>query len=196
MSASPEATSTFGRLAVGAVGLIVAAAVLFALIGAVTDEDTDPVAGDPTEDVTPTATESPTGGGDVTDEPTSPAPTTPAETATPTPTDGATETATDDPTTDPRIDPATVSVQVLDAVLDDAGATAAEVADQLAADGYQLIAENPAVRVYEQTTVFFVADNRPAAQQIAEDYGFSVVEPAPDNLSSSVDVHVVVGQDA
>ncbi len=146
------------------------------------------------------------GGGAADEQPTVSAPTTPAATTpatstpvgTPSPTDGATPTAT--PTgpatpTEPTatLAPADVSVQVLDATGGEGGA--AEVAADLQDAGYEVVAENAAVTTYEQTTVFYTEDRQDAARQIADEFGYPVVEAKPDNLSSSVDVHVVVGQD-
>jgi cobalamin biosynthesis protein CobT len=124
-----------------------------------------------------------------------------------TPTDEATEgteeeTATEEPTEDEpedtsteAVEPASVSVQVLDAVLDDAGVAAQGVADQMEADGYRIVVVNRASRVYAVTTVFWTPGNEAAARQIAAQYGFDRVELRPDNLSDTVSVHVVVGQD-
>lgn len=87
-------------------------------------------------------------------------------------------------------------MQVLDAVIDDGGQTARDVASRLSDDGYRVVATNKAVRRYDVTTVFYTAGNQAKARQIAAVYGFSRVEAQPGNLSESVDVHLVVGADA
>jgi hypothetical protein len=185
MARDPDATALLGRFLLGAVGLVVGGALLFALIGAVAGDDGDataapttPVATDDEPDPTTTPTDAPTD-----------APTGPAETATDTP--APTETATD---AGQAIDPDTVTVQVLDGT----GGTgaASEVAGRLRDAGYRIIAENRAIRVYDATTVFYTEGNEDAARQIAAQFGFSVVEPKPANLSSSVRIHLVVGTDA
>lgn len=131
-----------------------------------------------------------------------PAPTT--ETATePEPDADATDTATDDTATDDtgadggqQFDPASISVQVLDAYPDDGGTKTSELAQQLRADGYNVVATNKAYRRYEQTTVMFTPGFEAQARQIAQQYGFSEVREQPGNLSEQVQVHLVVGADA
>ncbi len=103
----------------------------------------------------------------------------------------------DDPpaTSDDRIAPSTISVQVLDAVLDDDQAAARRVGDELRGDGYRIVATNQAIRTYEKTTVMYTAGFEAQARQIAEEYGFTEVREKPDNLTDSVQVHLVVGLD-
>lgn len=126
---------------------------------------------------------------DPTSEPTSePAtePATPAETATPEP-DG-TEAATDGTRS-------SVSVQVLDATGGD-GDRLQAVVDRLRELGYRVVATNRAVRTYERSTVFYTDGHRDDAVMIREDIPeLSVVEEKPDNLSDSVNAHVIVGED-
>ncbi|MBW3658855.1 MAG: LytR C-terminal domain-containing protein [Actinobacteria bacterium] len=93
------------------------------------------------------------------------------------------------------LDPADISVQVLDAT-GEGGAAGDEVAEQLTQDGFNVVATNQAVRVYEVTTVFYTPGNEAKAEQLAAMYGYDAVEPEPGNLSHSVDVHLVVGTDA
>lgn len=140
----------------------------------------------------PTATEEPA---EPTDLATTPTETTtesvasPSPSPTPAPQPSPTETSAE------RIDPAEVSIQVLDGVLDDGGVAAHAVADELRGDGYNVIVVNQSYRTYDTTTVFFTEGNEPAARQLASDYGFARVEAKPSNLSSSVDIHLVVGKD-
>jgi outer membrane biosynthesis protein TonB len=207
---TPHGDTSFQRslliYAGGALGVVALFALVFAGIGALRGEPgdvtVDPVATG-TEAVTPT--EPPTA--DETTEP--PATSEPTETAAPSeePTTEPveTETATEEPSAEPspiappagEVDPASVSIQVLDAVLDDGGAAANRVADELREAGYRVVVVNKAARKYDATTVFHSsADGEPAARQIASQFSFTVVEPKPSNLSSSVDIHLVVGADA
>jgi hypothetical protein len=191
-----------------AVALVVVVAAAFWGIGQVQAEDTgDPLAasGSPTPAATTPATPdsgaTPTGPADAA----TPAPTTPDDD----PTDEPTADATPPPEPSPEptvsepvpsgqgdVDPAEISLQVLDAVLDDGGETAARVTDQLSADGFRVVARNQAIRRYAVTTVMYTPGNEAKAQQIAARYGYDRVEPQPGNLSNSVDVHLVVGADA
>jgi hypothetical protein len=185
-------TSVVKHLA-GAVALVLVVSAAFWAVGQVRTDDGSPTITAQPGDGTETVTDEPTSTADPANE-TSPSPAgedTETEPASPTETD--TET-TSEPPAEP-IDPATISVQVLDAVVDDDGEAASGVASSLRADGYRVVAENQAVRQYEQTTVFYTSGNEDAARQIAAAYGFEVVQEQPGNLSEDVDVHVVVGLD-
>lgn len=190
---------SIGRQLAGAAALVLVVAAAFWGIGQVRTDTGDPVITEPTSRATTPA-----------DQPTAPAPTEPtaAPTATVTaqptapvqPTDAAspqpTEPASPPPGAEGDVDPASVRVQILDAVLDDGGEAAARIEDELEEAGYQIIAANKAVRRYERTTVFYTEGNQAAAEQLAARFGFDVVEPKPDNLSSGVEIHLVVGADA
>ncbi len=102
---------------------------------------------------------------------------------------------TEAPSGNQQFAPANVSIQVLDAVLDDDGAAADAYAARARGDGYRVVAVNKAIRVYTTTTVFYTPGNEAKARQVAAQYGFSAVEPAPDNLNPSVDIHLVIGTD-
>jgi outer membrane biosynthesis protein TonB len=93
-----------------------------------------------------------------------------------------------------RIDPGTITVQVLDGFQADGGAAAAAVASELRTAGYQVVAENPALR-YDVTTVLWTAGAEAQAQQVAAEIGAAEVREQPGNLSSQVQVHVVIGSD-
>lgn len=93
-----------------------------------------------------------------------------------------------------RIDPSTVSVQVLDGYQEDGGTAAGAVATQLADEGYDIIARNPAL-LYDVTTVLWTSGHEQAGRQIAEEIGAAEVREQPGNLSTAVMVHVVVGAD-
>lgn len=162
------------------------------------DASPDPT-GEPTDDpvVTPEPSGDPTGEPEPSAEP-SPSPE-PSPTPTPSPTPSPTPTATPTPkpsaTASGSFAPGDISVQILDAVLDDGGDKAGAARDRLRGDGYRVVASNKASRVYDVTTVFYTAGNEAKARQIAKQYGFKAVEPKPDNLSDSVAVHLVVGRD-
>lgn len=121
----------------------------------------------------------------------SPKPTlTPVETPTPEPTEPKeseeeekeVELITDD-----------VTVQVLNATaVQDADD---RMADRLSSLGYEVVAIEGASRQYEKTTVFWsFPAARKAAEALAEKFGW-VADLKPSNLSSTVDLHVVVGAD-
>lgn len=86
-----------------------------------------------------------------------------------------------------------MTVQVLngsnDAAADDA------MASKLAGLGYQVIAiDGSSVRYTKTTVLWSYAESREAAEALAQHFGWRV-EPKPDNLSTSVAMHVIVGDD-
>lgn len=87
-----------------------------------------------------------------------------------------------------------ISIQVLDGYKSDGGVAAREVAVDLRDRGYRVVAENQAIS-YERTAVLWTDGNEAAARQVAADIGAAEVREQPGNLSSAVDVHVVVGAD-
>lgn len=185
-----------GQFGLGAIALVIGGMLLFTLIGAVSadDDDGDPTAA-PTTDAADTeaSTAPPTDtatDGDATTDGGTDAPTDPAPTGT------ETDTATEPPPTEPQFEPAEISVQVLDAV-GDGGATHGAILDCLEQAGYDDLIPNSASRIYTETTVFFTAgeENQAMAQQVASTISVASVEEKPANLSDSVPVHVVVGED-
>lgn len=186
------------QFALGAFALVVGAALLFGLIGLVSDggspvvEDT-PLAQDTTA-ATEATTSPPTTGGETTD------------TAT-TPDDATTAPTTDEPTTpaetepagqeSPPVPPGEVDLQVLDAVSASSSNHEAVMAC-LRDAGYETLISNRASREYQETTVFWTAggDNEAIARHVASVIGATVVEEKPSNLSDTVNAHVVVGVDA
>jgi hypothetical protein len=69
------------------------------------------------------------------------------------------------------------------------------MADRLEELGYQVINVVPAAINYEETTVLWsYAESAEAAERLAERYGWQV-KPKPDNLSTQVALHIVVGAD-
>jgi hypothetical protein len=95
---------------------------------------------------------------------------------------------------EPAIDPSTVSVQVLDGYRQDGGAAATAVFEQLQDAGYNIIARNPAI-AYDVTTVLWTAGHEEEGRQVAQAIGADEVREQPGNLSTQVNVHVVVGAD-
>lgn len=87
-----------------------------------------------------------------------------------------------------------MTVQVLngtaDATADDA------MADRLAGLGFDVISVESSSVAYRSTTVLWsYAESERAAERLAARFGWRVM-PKPDNLSTSVALHVVVGDDA
>lgn len=180
-----------------AVGIVLGATLLFALLGMLRDDEPSPevvAEPSPTETVED-STEDPT---DAPDETTDD----PADEATEEPDDGATEEASPEPTETEEppadVDPATISIQVLDAVGGEDGPAASQaVADELRAAGFNVVVVNRAGRTYDVTTVFWSAGQEAGGRQVAASLGTSEAEETPVEvqLSDSVDVHVVVGAD-
>lgn len=177
-----------------AVALVLVVAGGFWAVGQLDAGDDDVEVGaapSPSVPATETPTEAPTTTSPTPDDPATKTPRSPEPSPSPSPEPepSPTETSAE------RIDPSEVSIQVLDAVLDDGGAAANRVADELRGDGYNVIVVNDSFRTYDSTTVFFTDGHEAEARQLADEYGFARVEPKPSNLSSSVDIHLVVGRD-
>lgn len=86
-----------------------------------------------------------------------------------------------------------ITVQVLNA----SGERRADnrVADRLEELGFEIVAVNPAAKVYRETTVFWSkAAGRNASRALADHFSWRA-RPRPKNLSKSVTTHVVVGRD-
>ena len=86
-----------------------------------------------------------------------------------------------------------ITIQVLN------GTASTEVddrmADRLSSLGYEVVAVQGSSKQYPQTTVYCsFPDAREAAERLAEKFGW-LVDAKPSNLSSTVDIHVVVGSD-
>lgn len=174
------------RFAGGALVLIVLSTVIFGALGG--DEPADAVAA-PTSSPTVPATE-PTGTQPPATQPaTEPPPTSPTEVGT------ASEQPTEPSSPADAMDPSAITVQVLDGVLDDEGVAATDVSEQLRDQGYDVVATNRARQPYDSTTVFFSPGYEAQARQVAQAIGASVVQEQPGNLSTAVQVHVVVADD-
>jgi hypothetical protein len=95
---------------------------------------------------------------------------------------------------DRAVPPGEVTIQVLDGAKEDGGTAADDVATLLGDAGYRITARNDAL-TYEVTTVLYNPGNEEAAAQVAAELGGAEVREQPGNLSTAVDLHVVVGRD-
>jgi hypothetical protein len=152
------------------------------------DEADEPAADEPEPEPTPEETEEPAA-----DEPEDDAADEPAAEAEEAEEEPAPEDGADEPEA-PAIPPGDISVQVLDGYKTDGGTAARGVAGSLREAGYRVVAENQAL-TYDRTAVLWTAGNEAAARQVAAEIGAAEVREQPGNLSSAVDVHVVVGAD-
>lgn len=86
-----------------------------------------------------------------------------------------------------------MSVQVLNGTAD--AAADDRMANQLSELGFEVVAIQGASRAYQLTTVLWsYTESQEAAERLAERFGWQV-EPKPENLSTTVALHVVVGAD-
>jgi hypothetical protein len=69
------------------------------------------------------------------------------------------------------------------------------MADRLKGLGFRVVALGGANKAYQRTTVFWsYAEARPAAKALAAKMGWQV-GPKPTNLSTTVALHIIVGED-
>lgn len=104
--------------------------------------------------------------------------------------------AEEEPSPSPSPAPAPVErgqVQVLNGT--PRSGLANEAADRLRGAGYQVVSVGRAARSYDKTTVFFQPGYEAMAADAADLLGAEVIEPAPDNVSKSVPLTIVVGGD-
>ena len=198
------------RNAAGGVGLVVLVAAIFGVLGMIgRDDPTLNIADGPEEPEEDVATEEAPGevpaetpaeepAEGPAEEPAEtpaeePAEEQPAEPAEEGPAEPAEEEPAEEPSP-PAIEPSEISVQVLDGYREDGGAAADAVYEQLESAGYRIIARNPAI-AYEVTTVLWTAGYEAEGRQVAEEIGAPEAREQPGNLSTSVNVHVVVGAD-
>ena len=122
----------------------------------------------------------------------------PPTTAAPTTTTRA-PTTTAPPTTrkatEPTLRPAAgVTVQVLNGVW--VTGLAHRVAGQVRTAGYDVVAARTALGSYSVSRIYYTGGHRADAEAFKDRFpAFSVVEPAPANLSRRVALHVVIGKD-
>jgi hypothetical protein len=87
-----------------------------------------------------------------------------------------------------------VTVQVLNGVW--VTGLARRVAGQVRTAGYDVVAAKTALGSYSTSRVYYTGDHRADAEAFKDRFpAFSVVEPAPGNLSRRVALHVVIGKD-
>jgi LytR cell envelope-related transcriptional attenuator len=98
-------------------------------------------------------------------------------------------------TTTTTVRPASgVTVQVLNGVW--VTGLAHRVAGQVEAAGYNVVAAKTALGSYSVSRVYYTGGHRADAEAFRDRFpAFSVVEPAPANLSRRVALHVVIGKD-
>jgi hypothetical protein len=73
---------------------------------------------------------------------------------------------------------------------------ARRVAARVRTAGYDVVAANTALGNFRSSRVYYTAGHRADAEAFRERFpAFSLVEPAPANLSDRVALHVVIGRD-
>lgn len=120
----------------------------------------------------------------------SPTPTVSASaSASPSETPSATPSATPSPTKSPTKG----KLQVLNG--SKTTGLALKAAERLQKDGYDVVNVAKAAGDYAKTTVYYQSGQKTLADQVARLLGATEVKPAPSNLSRSIPVTVVVGDD-
>jgi len=121
-------------------------------------------------------------------------------TAAPTTTTRAPTTTTAAPTTTKATTKSTlrpasgVTVQILNGVW--VTGLAHRVAGQVRAAGYDVVAARTALGSYSVSRIYYTGGHRADAEAFKDRFpAFSVIEPAPANLSRRVALHVVIGKD-
>jgi hypothetical protein len=106
----------------------------------------------------------------------------------------AAPTTTKGPTKSTRRPASGVSVQVLNGVW--VTGLAHRVAGQVRAAGYDVVAARTALGSYSVSRIYYTGGHRADAEAFRDRFpAFSVIEPAPANLSRRVALHVVIGKD-
>jgi len=115
----------------------------------------------------------------------------PATTRAPTTTAPPTTTRATEPTLRPA---GGVTVQVLNGVW--VAGLAHRVAAEVRTAGYDVVAARTALGNYSASRVYYTGGHRRDAEAFRDRFpAFTVVEPAPANLSRRVALHVVIGKD-
>jgi hypothetical protein len=87
-----------------------------------------------------------------------------------------------------------VTVQVLNGVW--VTGLAHRVAGQVRSAGYEVVAAKTALGSYSVSRIYYTGGHRADAEAFKDRFpAFSVIEPAPANLSRRVALHVVIGKD-
>ena len=129
----------------------------------------------------------------------SPSPTPPEETASAEPTPKETKPS-DKPSAKPspkESEPALITENMTVQVLNGTASPSADelMADRLAQLGFDVVALGGSSKAYTVTTVFWsYTESQAAAEALAEKEGWAVA-PKPSNLSTTVAIHVIVGDD-
>lgn len=145
-----------------------------------------------TEGSAPAAASTPTVEPTEKPEPT-PEPETPAPDKTPKPPEAPTAEPTPTPEPDEPLITEGITVQVLNAT--DSAEADDRMADKLSKLGFTVVAVESASSRYDETTVFWSTEEaKEAAQRLADRFGW-IAEAKPENLSTTVSLHVVVGAD-
>lgn len=113
------------------------------------------------------------------------------------PTGQPTSSPTGTPTHSPRAKVPLITDDITVQVLNGTASSTADddMATRLSGLGFDVVAVEPASISYPETTVFWSSpDSKDAAVALAQRFGW-LVEPKPENLSTSVAIHVVVGAD-
>ena len=100
-----------------------------------------------------------------------------------------------DPGSDPDVKLVTegITIQVLNGTASALAGT--DMSNELTDLGFQVVVVNDASKAYPATTVFWsTSTSQEAAEKLAERFGW-VAEVKPANLTDSVSLHVVVGED-
>jgi cell division septation protein DedD len=132
---------------------------------------------------------------EATDEPEpTPDPETPEPDDTPAPSEKPSPKPTKEPTPEPEpLITEGITVQVLNAT--DSAEADDRMADELSKLGFTVVAVESASSRYDATTVFWsTEETKEAAQRLADEFGW-IAEAKPENLSTTVSLHVVVGAD-
>lgn len=121
----------------------------------------------------------------------------PVESATPEPV--ASKTPEPEDTKEPKTEDAKplITEDITIQVLNGTASTEADdaMADRLSTAGFDVVAVQGSSKQYTQTTVFWsFPEAQEAAERLADKFGW-LVDIRPSNLSSTVDIHVVVGSD-
>ena len=118
----------------------------------------------------------------------------PATTRAPTTSTAAPTTTTKGPTKSTLRPASGVTVQVLNGVW--VTGLAHRVAGQVQAAGYDVVAARTALGSYSVSRIYYTGGHRADAEAFKDRFpAFSVIEPAPANLSRRVALHVVIGKD-
>ncbi len=159
---------------------VVGISAVWAGVGALGDDELDPSKGPVAREEEPRSSREPT------------AKATPVEPEEPT------EEPTENPTKEPEDEVVPLITEGMTVqVLNGTNVSGADqtMADRLEELGYQVINVVPAAITYEETTVLWsYSESEEAAARLAERYGWQV-KPKPDNLSTQVALHIVVGVD-